>query len=47
MTEFRNSKQVQMLGETKKKSDCFDHWNFGFGYYLEFDAWDLGFYIFM
>jgi hypothetical protein len=29
-----------------KGSVCFGYWNFEFGYYLEFGAWDLEFYCF-
>jgi hypothetical protein len=44
MTEIQNSKQIVGPSDIRLSFDMFGYWNLGFGYYLEFEYCDLGFY---
>jgi hypothetical protein len=41
MTKIQNRQIGRKI--SIKGSECFGNWIFGFGYYLEFGYWDLGF----
>jgi hypothetical protein len=41
MTEIQNSKHIKSQQILCCSPECLGHWNFEFGYYLEFEYWDL------
>jgi hypothetical protein len=41
MTKIQNSQVYRKI--SINRAVCFGNWFFGFGYYLDFRYWDLGF----
>jgi phosphate transport system substrate-binding protein len=42
-----NIKQIPMVKTPNSKQNCFNHWTLGFGHYLGFEIWRLGFLLFL